>query len=242
MSERIAGIPEIKICGLTRVDEAVASAKAGADAIGLVFFERSPRNVTVEQAGEISRALPGHTASVGVFVNASLEFIKERVESCGLDFVQLHGKESPGFVTDLNKMGLSVIKGLYLENSPYISEADQYPAAAFLVECAKGVLPGGNALSWNFKRAGTFGETHPLIIAGGLSPENVGKAVRDAFPDAVDVSSGVESTPGRKDISRVIRFIEGVKTAFSDNSIPIPEGDPSERRTPRRIFKPQPQD
>ena len=200
--------PEIKICGLTQIDEAVACAEAGADAIGLVFYPPSPRHLTVAQAREISRALPERTARVGVFVNTSLSEILETTDVCQLTAVQLHGQESPELVLNLNTSGIPVIKALFIHKAPFISDVSLYPAAAFLVECGTGRLPGGNAMSWNWADVKPFGEEHPLILAGGLSPETIAEAVAAACPDAVDVSSGVEVSPGRKDLQKVRALIQ----------------------------------
>ncbi len=202
--------PQIKICGLTDVNEAIRCAKAGADAIGLVFFEKSPRNVSETLAAEISKAIPESIASVGVFVNEPFDFIMNKVTLCHLDAVQLHGNESPELVERLIKKNICVIKALYMDSEPAVSGIDNYAAASFLVECAKGVLPGGNALSWNFSRVKAIATDKPLIIAGGLSPNNIIDAVSSASPDVVDVSSGVESSPGKKDITKVKAFIENV--------------------------------
>lgn len=202
--------PRIKICGLTRVDEAVGCAELGVDAIGLVFFPKSPRHVTNEQALDISSAVLDRVKRVGVFVNTSFDDILQKVERCRLSAVQLHGQESPYLVHQLSEAGISVIKALFVDGKPDLSDADQYSASAFLVECSKGPLPGGNAIAWDWCAAKGFGTDHPLILAGGLSPENIMQAVSSARPHAVDVSSGVEASPGRKDLGRVAAFIEAV--------------------------------
>lgn len=203
-------IPRIKICGLTRVDEAVGCAELGADAIGLVFFPKSPRHVTDELALAISSAVSDRVKRVGVFVNASFDDILQKVETCRLSAAQLHGRESPELVRRLSEAGIPVIKALFIDGKPDLSKADQYAASAFLVECNKGPLPGGNAMVWDWGAAKEFGADHPLILAGGLSPENITQAVSSALPHAVDVSSGVEASPGRKDLGRVAAFIEAV--------------------------------
>lgn len=206
----MTALPQIKICGLTDVEQAVACAAAGADAIGLVFFEKSPRNVTIETAAAISSALPDTVIATGVFVNESIQFIMDRVNKCGLKAVQLHGNESPEVVSFLKKKNIVVIKALYLESTPEVDRISDYDADAFLVECAKGVLPGGNALSWNFSRVSDLQSDKPLIIAGGLSPDNITEAIDSSHADMVDVSSGVESSPGVKDINKVKAFISNV--------------------------------
>jgi len=204
--------PRIKICGLTRVDEAAGCAELGADAIGLVFFPKSPRHVTDEQALAISSAVSGQVKRVGVFVDAAFEDILQKVEDCHLSAVQLHGQESPELVTRLMAAEIPVIKALFVDGKPALTEAARYTASAFLVECSKGPLPGGNAMAWDWGAVKGFGASHPLILAGGLSPENAAQAVSSARPHAVDVSSGVEASPGRKDLKRVAAFIEAVSS------------------------------
>ena len=202
--------PQVKICGLTIPKQALLCAKLGADAIGIVFYEKSPRYVTQKQAAEICRAVDGILATVGVFVDASYDTIMRVVDVCGLSGVQLHGKESPELVSRVVKNGIMVIKALYVNARPHMSQADAYPASAYLLECAGGRMPGGNALDWDWKEARAFGKEHPFILAGGIRPENVGQAIENGRPDAVDVSSGVESAAGKKDLRRVSRLISRV--------------------------------
>ena len=203
--------PQIKICGLTRTDEAIKCASAGADAIGLVFFKKSPRYIKPEKAKTICASLPDNITTVGVFVNEPFNSIMDIVTTSNIGAVQLHGNEPPKFVRQLTDQGLIVIKGLYMETQPTIAQVSTYSASAYLVECTRGELPGGNAMTWNWEDAATFGENHPMVLAGGLSPENVASAINQAMPDAVDVSSGVERTPGKKDIHKVKQFIKAVR-------------------------------
>ena len=203
-------IPQVKICGLTRIEHAVQCAALGPDAIGFVFYPKSPRHVTDDQARKISLALPERIKTVGVFVDQTFSNIMHRVEFCRLSTVQLHGRESPELVHRLCKNDLQVIKVLFVDGNPSLKDASDYPASAFLVECGRGVLPGGNALQWNWGQAKSFGEKHPLIIAGGLTPENVVHAIHVSSPHAVDVSSGVESSPGQKDIDKIAVFLDAV--------------------------------
>ncbi len=203
--------PQIKICGLTLPDQARACADLGAHAVGLIFYPKSPRFITIEKARSVCAGLPASIAKVGVFVDEPLDIIMEAVRTCGLSAVQLHGRETPQLVRQLADQSVTVIKALYVEGTPAMDTADAYPAAAFLIECKKGVLPGGNAMTWDWKAARDFGTRLPLILAGGLDPENIKKAIRDAEPDAVDVSSGVESSPGFKDMAKVEAFIRAVR-------------------------------
>jgi phosphoribosylanthranilate isomerase len=210
---------QVKICGLTRVDEAVACAQAGARAIGCVFYAKSPRCVPVATARDIRRALPPEVTCVGVFVDEPFEGIMAIAAHTGFTAVQLHGCESPESVQRLRCEGLFVIKALFADRPPELAAASRFSASAFLVECGRGALPGGNAQDWDWSRVGPFAEHHPLILAGGLTPENAAQAVRAALPDAVDVSSGVEAGPGRKDIRKVEQFIAAVATARANRRI-----------------------
>jgi phosphoribosylanthranilate isomerase/indole-3-glycerol phosphate synthase/phosphoribosylanthranilate isomerase len=161
---------------------------------------------------------------VGVFVNESFATIMAKVERCGLRAVQLHGQESVELVDSLQKQGLLVIKAIFVNGAPSLARIGSYRASAYLVECAGGRLPGGNALAWDWSSAAGISEKQPVILAGGLSPENVSQALQEALPDAIDVSSGVESAPGRKDMDKVKRLLGAV--ASTDCS-----------RKPRRIFQ-----
>ncbi|MBU2521549.1 MAG: phosphoribosylanthranilate isomerase [Proteobacteria bacterium] len=209
-NSKIHNCPQVKVCGLTRVEEAVGCADLGANAIGCVFFPKSPRHLSEIQAKEISMALPSEVKKVGVFVNESFPNIMHKVEFCRLNAVQLHGRESPELVSKLLKENLLVIKALFIEGKPTLDEAETYEASAFLVECGRGVLPGGNAIEWDWKKVKSFGNKYPMILAGGLAPENISHAVSVSMPDAVDVSSGVESAPGQKDLGKVKSFLKAV--------------------------------
>jgi phosphoribosylanthranilate isomerase len=199
--------PQIKICGLTKADEAIRCAELGANAIGLIFFEKSPRFISDTQARNICLALPDSVRKIGVFVNESFDVIMEKVHTCGLTGIQLHGMETPELVDRLIHENLLVIKGLFTKKKPNISDVSFYKASAYLVECGKGKLPGGNATPWNWSQAFDFGKKYPFILAGGLDPNNVVQAINQCFPHAVDVSSGVEISPGKKDIGKVKDFI-----------------------------------
>ncbi len=203
--------PQIKICGITRPDQAIACAQLGADAIGLVFYEKSPRNVTLEQAAAITAVLPPHVAAVGVFVDPDQEALIRTVDQCRLDIVQLHGSESPGFIAGLCKnLDTKIIKALFTARPPVLADAGNYDAAGYLVECGKGRLPGGNAMAWDWAVAKGFGRRYPLVLAGGLTPGNVPTAISACMPDAVDASSALEAGPGVKDLKKVAQFIARV--------------------------------
>jgi phosphoribosylanthranilate isomerase len=217
-----APIP-VKVCGLTRPEEALGCVRLGAAAIGLVFYPRSPRCVSTDQARAIARRLPPETRLVGVFVNPDYETVMERVATAGLWGVQLHGQEAPELVARVKATGTAVFKALFRHGDPSMEAADRYDPTAFLVESGTGPLPGGNAESWGWAEARALSERRPVLLAGGLSPENVVDAAAGARADAVDVSSGVEERPGRKDLDRVACFMEAV-------------GRIRPAYTPRRVF------
>ena len=202
--------PQVKICGITRVQDALRCAELGADAIGCVFYSKSPRRLTKDQARDICAATPDPVKTVGVFVNETFSSIMVYVEYCHLSTVQLHGNEPPELVRRLQRENIHVLKALFADGYPTFDDAPKYPASAFLVECGRGKHPGGNALAWNWEAAKNFGKEYPLILAGGLDPENVVPAIQMSAPRAVDVSSAVESAPGRKDFDKVAAFMKAV--------------------------------
>ena len=196
---------------------AALTAAMGADAIGCIFFEKSPRNVSTETARAIRSAVPAAVRVVGVFVDADYDGVMSIVDRCGLDGVQLHGRETPETVLRLRRQGLVVLKGLYTAKAPFITDAAAYDASAFLVECGKGPLPGGNAKAWRWQDVSGFSDRHPLVLAGGLDAGTVAEAIAAADPDAVDVSSGVEIRPGVKSLEKISRFIAAVRGSGQAN-------------------------
>ncbi|MFZ2446382.1 MAG: phosphoribosylanthranilate isomerase [Syntrophobacteraceae bacterium] len=216
--------PQVKVCGLTRVEEAVACAALGANAIGLVFYPPSPRFVGDALAREIAASLPARVWPVGVFVNEPCSVIMKKVERCRLKAVQLHGAEPPYLIYELLGAGVAVIKSLFVNGRPAVRDASSFPASAYLIEAGGGPLPGGNAMSWNWGEVKGFSGERSCILAGGLDHENVVGAINEVSPDAVDVSSGVESAPGRKNMAKVKAFLEAVRQSRPE-------------RKPRRIFQ-----
>ena len=212
---------QIKICGLTRPEEAAACADLGADAIGMIFYPPSPRHLSVAAAEALCAVLPPAVARIGVFVDDPVGTILDRARRCGLTGVQRHGDEPRQTVLDLRAAGLRVIKTLFAARSPGLNTAAAYAPDAFLVECGRGRLPGGNAEAWNWAEARRVSEFGPLVLAGGLNPENAGQAIAAAAPDAVDVSSGVESVAGRKNLERVAAFIQAVRKAETGRRRPV---------------------
>ena len=204
---------QIKICGLTKVDQAVECVALGADAIGLVFYPRSPRFVGDSLARTIADEISADARLTGVFVDEAYETIMQKVEKCKLTAVQLHGRESTSLVKQLKRSGLTVIKALFQQKEPLIASGTNFDPTAFILECGTGKLPGGNAQAWDWSTAAGFERRLPVILAGGLSAGNVELAIEAGRPDAVDVSSGVESAPGVKDPKKVEAFFKAVKQA-----------------------------
>ena len=203
--------PFVKICGLTDPATARACGDMGADAVGLVFFEKSPRFVSDTQAGEIIRALEPDTLATGVFVNESYDRIMEKVEKLPLQAVQLHGTEKPELVAKLAGKGVIVIKAVFSQKEPLLSSAPAWEKASFLLaECGAGKLPGGNAEEWNWADAAGMRTHAPVIVAGGLTPDNVRFAMEKSKAAGADISSGVESAPGIKDLEKVQAFIQQI--------------------------------
>jgi phosphoribosylanthranilate isomerase len=202
---------QVKICGLTSVADALAAAGAGADMIGLMFYDRSPRRLTLPAAVEISRALPPFVQRVGVFVNPAAELVARAIGECSLNLLQFHGDETPEFCT---QFGLMSLKAFRIRDEESLVHLGKYNTDAYLLDaCSPDALGGtGEKFNWNLAvEAQKFGK--PIFLAGGLTPENVADAVRTVRPFAVDVSSGVESSPGKKDVEKVQAFIRNVHNA-----------------------------
>lgn len=200
----------IKICGITNLEDALAAVEAGADALGFVFFERSPRNITSEQAAGIIRCLPPFVQTVGLFVNEDLAVVNATADRCGLDVVQLHGEETPEFCAGVKRR---VIKAFRVIDFSSLDQIKNYVVAACLLDAWCPTAHGGTGKTFNWEIAAAASADKCIILAGGLTPENVAEAVKAVGPHAVDVSSGVESTPGRKDLQKLQQFIESVRKA-----------------------------
>lgn len=207
---------QIKICGLTEVVQAVKCAAMGADAIGLVFYPKSPRFVSDALARRIADEISSDARPTGVFVDETYDTVMQKVEKCKLAGVQLHGRESAGLVKQLKRSGLTVIKALFQQKEPLFNSGGDYDPSAFILECGTGKLPGGNAEAWDWSTAAAFERKLPVILAGGLSAENAQQAITAGQPDAVDVSSGVEVAPGEKDLEKVKAFVRAVKRASAN--------------------------
>jgi len=201
----------VKICGITNVEDALLAAEAGADALGFMFCESSPRYLSPAEASAIIRQLPPFLFRVGVFVNATEDVIRRTVAECGLDRVQLHGDETPDFCRQLP---VPVIKALRVKDADSLRALSGYDVIACLLDSFVPGVPGGTGAAFNWElalQAKASGQR--IILAGGLTPDNIVQAVRKVQPYGVDVSSGVESSPGKKDPAKVRMFIASAKGA-----------------------------
>ena len=203
---------KVKICGITRLPDALAAVEAGADALGFMFFEGSKRYITSAAAAQIIRALPPFVAKVGVFVNARAETVRAIIAECGLDTLQFHGEETPEFCRQFAP--LKVVKAFRIQNAESLKPLPDYAVDAWLLDSHVPGLRGGTGEKFNWDLACQAKELgRPVILAGGLTPENIADALQQVWPFGVDVSSGVESAPGLKDAGLVRRFVEIVREA-----------------------------
>jgi phosphoribosylanthranilate isomerase len=197
----------VKICGITRPDDALAAVAAGARAIGFIFWPGSPRQVTTAQARRITRELPAFVTTIGVFVNQPIEEIEAAVDAASLSAVQLHGDEDRGFATRLSR---PVIKSV----SEGLDDArDWPPAVTLLVDAHDPQRRGGTGQKADWPAAARLARERRIVLAGGLTPENVADAVRQVRPFGVDVSSGVETAPGIKDHGRIRAFFQALQVS-----------------------------
>lgn len=199
----------VKICGITSVTDALNAANAGADALGFVFYAKSPRYVTPEQAAEICRALPPFVTSVGLFMNADAEQVHATLDIVSLDLLQFHGSEPPEFC---RSFGRPYIKALGIQGLVNFAEqADRYPdALGILVDSHALGKAGGTGQTFDWKLL-PKNYSKPIILAGGLNPENIAEAVRETSVYALDLSSGVESSPGIKSKAKIDALMREVK-------------------------------
>ena len=202
---------EIKICGITNTEDAVMAFAYGADALGFVFYEKSPRYISPETAMRVIRNLPDDISKVGVFVNHDSHAVREIYDFCGLDLIQLHGDESPAYCGEFPESIL--IKAISPESEEDLGIVKQYSVRAIIIDARESGLYGGTGKRSNWELAAKMRETHPLVLSGGLNPGNILPAIRTVSPDAVDVNSGVELSPGKKDPKKVQSIIQIVRTA-----------------------------
>ena len=207
---------QVKICGITNVEDGIAAAEAGADALGFIFYQKSPRYLPIEKAAQIIRDLPPMIVKVGVFVDAPEEVVFRVISDCGLNVLQFHGSETPEYCL---QFGLMSMKAFQIRDVQSLSRLTDFPTDAWLLDAYSDGRLGGTGESFNWDlavEAGKWGR--PIFLAGGLTPGNVAEAVRQVQPYAVDVSSGVEASPGKKDHAKVKAFIQAAKSA-----LPVPK-------------------
>jgi phosphoribosylanthranilate isomerase len=201
---------KVKICGITNPADAQAAVEAGADALGFIFYEKSPRYVHLPDAAAISRELAPFILRVGVFVDAAEEFVYSAIRECGLTLLQFHGDEPPEYC---GQFGLMNMKAFRVHGAETLEEIPKYATDAYLLDAYSSTTLGGTGERFNWDlavEAQKFGK--PIFLAGGLNAENVAGAIRKVRPFAVDVSSGVESAPGRKDHDKLKAFIAAARS------------------------------
>lgn len=201
---------KVKICGITNTADAKAAVAAGADALGFIFYEKSPRYVPITEAAEISSALEPMVMRVGVFVNAAEDFVLGAIRECGLTLLQFHGDEPPEFC---GQFGLMNMKAFRVHGPETLDRIPEYGTDAYLLDAFSSTTLGGTGEKFNWElavEAQKFGR--PIFLAGGLTAENVAGAIRKVRPFGVDVSSGVERAPGQKDPDKMKAFVDAVRS------------------------------
>lgn len=202
---------EIKVCGITNVEDALFAAACGADAVGFIFHAPSPRYVLPKTARQIIASLPAGIVKVGVFVNRDPDEVRRIAEDCGIDLIQLHGDEPPEYCRRLPPE--RIIKAVSPRTPEEIRALAAYDVRAFLMDARDRGLYGGTGKRADWGLAAKLGKEHPLILAGGLGEENIGEALGAVAPRALDINSGAERAPGLKDHERLRRIIAIIRKA-----------------------------
>jgi len=203
--------PILKICGMTRVGDALHAVREGATAIGFVFWKGSPRYIEPERAGEIAAALPAAVTTVGVFVNEPVDAIRETARVAGLRMVQLHGEETPAYTKQIDQ---PVMRAVTLDTMVETTKA--WPAdTTLLLDSTDPSRRGAGRAAVDWPRAAVITRGRRVVLAGGLTPDNIEEAIVTVRPIGVDVASGVESAPGVKDLDKVARFLANAQVAFA---------------------------
>ena len=220
---------KIKICGIKTITDAQAAIEAGADYLGFNFFPRSARFIETQKFIEIGAVLKKTHPSielVGVFVNSSVDEINTLLETGILDLIQLHGDELPEFCAAFENKAFKAFRGVPMAEAAAYTRSQ---APAFLVDAAVNGSYGGTGLTADWPAAARLAKRYPLFLAGGLKPENVAQAVRQVNPWGVDVASGVESGPGKKDVGKMHAFIQAVHSIGNEVGLQISPGSSSEK-------------
>jgi phosphoribosylanthranilate isomerase len=218
-------LPNLKICGITTRETARFCAEVGVGALGAVFFRKSPRYVTPQQARAQFEGLPDTVARVGVFVDMPADEVIAAAREARLDTVQMHGSEARSEIEAVQRAGFHVIKVLKVTGDKLLEAAQALPASAgILVECGKGRLPGGNGAVWNWADAAPLADVRPFALAGGLTPDNLADATRLSGAAAWDLSSGVETAPGVKDHAAILKTVQTLTDFLRQPPTPIDSG------------------
>ncbi len=199
---------KVKVCGMTNLKDALVAVEEGADAVGFIFYKKSPRSVTMKTVREIILELPPFVDTVGVFVDETAEQINKIADSCNLDMIQLHGDESPTFCKRIRRR---VIKAFRVKDMQSVKKLSSFQVSGFLLDTFSKELHGGTGKVFDWNLALPAKKFGPVIMAGGLTPNNVQQAIRQVRPYGVDVCSGVESEPGIKDHKKVKAFLKNAK-------------------------------
>ena len=199
----------VKICGMTQLQDVMLAVEQGADAVGFIFYSKSPRSVTMKEARDMIAQLPPFVETVGVFVDETADKVNKTAESCGLDLVQLHGDESP---TYCRKIRRRVIKAFRVKDLQSIKLLEKYPVSGFLLDTFSEEAHGGTGKVFDWNLVHPAKKIGPVILAGGLTPRNIRQAINQVRPYGVDVCSGVEKEPGIKDPDKVRDFLKNIRS------------------------------
>lgn len=200
---------KVKICGITNLEDALYSYFTGAHAIGFVFYDKSPRFISAASAANISRILPKEIKRVGVFVNEEVAKVKKITKLCNLDMLQFHGQESPDYCKKFK--GYKVIKAFKINNKEDLAGISKYKTFAYLFDSFSRTKLGGTGKKFNWKILAQTDRMKPVIfLSGGLTADNVKQAIKLLKPEWVDVSSGLELKPGKKDHKKIQKFMRGI--------------------------------
>ena len=203
---------KIKFCGITRLDDAELAVGAGAWAIGLIFWPRSPRRCALDAAAEIAAAVKRRAEVVGVFVNATLDHVAQTADGVGLTMIQLHGEEGPAYCSEAaRRTGCKVIKAARVRSGADVQALAPFHTDYHLLDSYTAGVPGGTGETFSWEIARSHRGRIPMILSGGLNPDNVADAIAAVRPYAVDVASGIELRPGRKDPEKLAAFAAAVR-------------------------------
>jgi len=202
---------KVKICGITNREDALRCIDAGANALGFIFYRKSPRYIEPSVAANIISNLPPYVASIGVFVNEKRSFIAQTITATNIRIIQLHGDEMPD---DCQGYPVKVWKALRFTSMNEVSTAERYSIAAALIDGVHNNLYGGTGTLANFSIASAVKQFHPVVLAGGLNPDNILSAIQHVQPYAIDVNSGIERSPGKKDHKKIASLFNQLQKVF----------------------------